>query len=191
MTRIRTLLALLASLVLIVAAAPMAVADEDPGDAEAVAEAAEDGEDLGRGAELKIQLLAAEFADGVGAAETVEADLASLIEAGVGFGDAFRIQLFLKVAGLDDLDEFLAAAWDEEAGEYDFGWGELKKSLTAEQLELLESLPKNLGQIVSADKRGHGRPDHAASFGEDKGKPESPGKDRTDKPGKGGRSGDG
>lgn len=189
MTKIRTLLAVFTSLLLVMAAAPMALADEDPGDAEA-AEETEETEGLGRGAELKIQLLTAEFADGVGAVETVEADLGTLIEAGVGFGDAFRIQLFLEVAGLEDLDGFLDAAWDEGAGEYDFGWGELKKSLTEEQLELLESLPKNLGQIVSAEKRGHGRPAHAASVDDGKGKPDSPGQQRTDKPGKGERGDD-
>jgi hypothetical protein len=58
--------------------------------------------------------------------------------------------------------------------ECDFGWGELKKELDGVDPDLLDGLPKNLGQIVSAAKRGHGRPDHAASFGKEPGRPDTP-----------------
>lgn len=158
MTRTRTLLAVLTALVLVLTAAPLAGADEGE-------DSEEDG-GLGRGALAKIELLAAEFATDTRDAETVGSDLGALLEAGVGFGDAFRIQFFISATdAIDDLDAFLAAAWDEETGEYDFSWGELKKGLDDE--EALAALPKNLGQLVSSVKRGHGRPDHAASLDDD------------------------
>ncbi len=54
-------------------------------------------------------------------------------------------------------------------GEYEFGFGELRKDLTPEQLADLESGLKNLGQIVSAS---HGP--------EDAGPPEGAGPDAAD-----------
>ena len=45
-------------------------------------------------------------------------------------------------------DELLAGFEVDENGEYVFEWGELKKTLTEDQLALLESLPRNSYNFV-------------------------------------------
>lgn len=134
------------------------------------------------------------FAEGF---DATEEDLVALQELGLGFGDLFKLNLYATVLGVP-VDELIAGAtFDEETGEWEFGWGELRQSLTDEQLALLEGLPKNFGQFVSAAKRHQGRdahqPDHAGRDGE---KPsaanEKPGKpDKGGKPDHAGKGGNG
>ena len=88
-----------------------------------------------------------------------------LHEMGIGFGAIFKLQV-LAIALDTDVETLLATMEvDPETGEYAFAFGELKKTLTDDQLALLETLPKNLGQIVSdanrPDHAGNGKPDHA------------------------------
>lgn len=87
-----------------------------------------------------------------------------LHEAGLGYGDIFKLEAYAFALGVDPAD-LLAGFEIDENGDYVFEWGELKKTLTDEQLELLESLPRNLGAIVSGSRRpehaGHGKPDWA------------------------------
>lgn len=97
------------------------------------------------------------FAEGF---DATEEDLTTLRDLGLGFGDLFKLNLFSSVLGIPIQDLIDGASTDPETGEFDFGWGELKKSLTDEELALLEELPRNFGQFVSAAKRHHGRDDH-------------------------------
>ena len=76
-------------------------------------------------------------------------DLESVAASTVGGGAALS---GYTVGGGDAL----SAQTDGDDG-YDFDFGELRKSLTEDQLADLESGPKNLGQIVSASHR----PEHA------------------------------
>ena len=84
----------------------------------------------------------------------------------IGYGDIFKLQMYAYVLGVDPAD-LLAGFETDGNGDYVFDWGEFKQSLEldAEQLELLESLPRNLGEIVSSSRRpdhaGQGRPDWA------------------------------
>lgn len=106
-------------------------------------------------------------------------------EAGIGWGALFHLGVVSAITG-SSIDDLLASAVLGEDGEYEYGfaWGEWFRSLDEEQLALLEGMSRNLGQLISADRRGHGRPDHAVGP-QDKGdKPDKPGKpDRPDKPG--------
>lgn len=82
-----------------------------------------------------------------------------LAATGLGNGDLFKIMVLLYM-GEGDLETLLEAC-DLDIGECDFGWGDFKHTLTGTDLDRFLDLPKNFGWIVSAEKRGHGRPDHA------------------------------
>lgn len=103
-----------------------------------------------------------------------------LHEMGIGFGAIFKLQVYAIALGVDVETLLAAMEVDPETGEYAFAFGELKKTLTDEQLALLETLPKNLGQIVS----GANRPDHAGE-----GKPEWAGQGKPPWAGGGGDGG--
>lgn len=143
-TRIKFIAALTA-LTIVVGAVP-ALADEageDEGEASA---------QLDHDSPLAL-LLAVEFGIAV---ESV----ADLRDMGLGFGDIFKLTTLSTVLGVE-VDALLASALvNPETGEYEFAWGELKKTLTEEQLALLASFPKNFGAIVSAGNRHHGRDEH-------------------------------
>ena len=80
-------------------------------------------------------LLAVEFGIAV---ESV----ADLRDMGLGFGDIFKLTTLSTVLGVE-VDALLASALvNPETGEYEFAWGDLKKTLTEEQLALLASFPK-------------------------------------------------
>jgi hypothetical protein len=86
-----------------------------------------------------------------------------LHEMGIGFGAIFQLQILAIAVGVDVATLLATMEVDPETGEYDFAFGELRNSLSDEQLALIEDLPQNLGQIVSEASR----PDHAGE-----GKPE-------------------
>lgn len=167
MSRRLAALAAIATLVLGVSAVPV-LADDEP------TEDTTEETTLGRGAEWIAEILAHEFtdlnSDGDSDVEITTEDIVALHAAGLGFGEIFKLE-FLAIALETDVDTLLDEACDEVSEECDFGWGELKKDIDP---SLLEGLPKNLGQIVSEAKRGHGRPEHAASFGKEKGRPDTP-----------------
>jgi hypothetical protein len=105
-----------------------------------------------------------------------------LHEMGIGYGAIFKLQVYAIALGADVETLLATMEVDPETGEYDFAFGELKKTLTDEQLVLIEDLPKNLGQIVSESNR----PDHAG-----KGKPEWAGQGKPPWAGGGGDDVDG
>ena len=196
MTRLR-LLAVLAALTLALGSVPAFAAEDDPSDTstttttipadeapEEVDETADDTEASSTTNAKFLILLAEGF-------ETSEDELTALTEMGFGWGEVFKLNLYATALGVDVTTLIDGAEVDAETGEYEFSWGELRAGLTAEQLTLVEDLPKNLGQMVSAAVRHQGRdahqPDHAAT-----GETTKPGKGT--KPahaGKGGKSGKG
>lgn len=177
---LRLLIALIA-LFLVLGTLP-ALADEGDEGTEDTTQTTETEESGGFHLNGKFAIL---FAEGFDASED---DLVALGEMGFGWGDLFKLNLYATVLGVP-VEQFIAGAtFDEETGEYEFAWGELKHALNDDQLALLEGLPRNFGQFVSQSVRQHGRdehqPDHA---GRDADKPNSDNK--PDHAGKGGRSG--
>ena len=104
-----------------------------------------------------------------------EEEVIALHDEGLGFGQIFKLKTLAIVLGTDIETLLGDAEVDPETGEIEFDFGELKKTLTEEQLALLDELPRNFGQIVSAYNRAkhgefHGKPEHAGG-----GKPEHAG----------------
>jgi hypothetical protein len=88
-----------------------------------------------------------------------------LHESGIGFGAIIKLEVYAIALGVDVETLLATMEVDPETGEFEFAFGELKKTLTDVQLALLETLPGNLGQIVSgangADQAGEGKPEWA------------------------------
>jgi hypothetical protein len=125
-----------------------------------------------------VQVLSAEFADfGLD-----PDDVRALHEAGLGFGDIFKLQLMAAAGGLE-LEE-LIAQFSADDGDLELGFGQWRHSLTAEQQALLAELPANLGQIVAAAHRS----DQAG--GSKGSEHEAPGHDRGSGRGRGHHHGD-
>ncbi len=138
--------------------------DVDGDDVDADDVDADDGDGgEAKGAQHIAQVIAEEFGASQG-------DVLALHEQGIGFGALFKLYaLAAAMADVTSVDELLDMIDTNGDGEYEFGFGELRKDLTPEQLADLESGPKNLGQIVSAS---HGP--------EDAGPPEGAGSDVAD-----------
>jgi len=126
--------------------------DESDGeDGEAVAEDAAEGDEAsiqadgetGEGAEAVAQAIADAFDD------VSQEDVLALHEEGIGFGAIFKLYL-LAAAGGTTVDDLLATMDADADGEFEFAFGKRFKDLTEEQRTVLESGPKNLGQLVSA-----------------------------------------
>ena len=101
-----------------------------------------DGE-TGEGAEAVAQAIADAFDD------VSQEDVLALHEEGIGFGAIFKLYL-LAAAGGTTVDDLLATMDADADGEFEFAFGKRFKDLTEEQRTVLESGPKNLGQLVSA-----------------------------------------
>ena len=103
---------------------------------------AEDGDnDADTGAEHIARLIA----DAFGAEE---ADVLALHEEqGIGFGALFKLYALAQATGTTVQD--LLASMDADGGQ-GYAFGKRFKALTEEQRAILESGPKNLGQLVSA-----------------------------------------
>jgi hypothetical protein len=154
MSRFRLLVLSLVA-VLIMGAAP-AFADDEVELEEPETTEEEEGEKLGKGALFIAALLHHHFGDFVfGELENDEdgEDKKLLEGLELGFGDQFKLHLFLAAGG----DPSLIAAACTEEGECEFDWGELFKDLD------LPGDYKNLGQMISEARRGENRPAHAAS----------------------------
>ncbi len=106
-----------------------------------------------------------------------EEEVQALADQGLGFGEIFKLKT-LSIALGTDIETLLAGATiDPETGEPEFDFGELRKSLTEEQLALLDTLPRNFGAIVSAYNK--------AKHGDDHGKPEWAGEGKPEHAGNG------
>jgi len=139
------------------------VVNADDGDGVVAQQDGDGGE--AKGAQYIAQVIADEF----GASQE---DVLALHEQGIGFGEIFKLYALAAVMEGTTVQDLLAAAQTDGDDGYDFDFGELRKSLTEDQLADLESGPKNLGQIVSASHRPeHAGPpdsDEAASAGLEK-----------------------
>ncbi len=92
----------------------------------------------------KAALIAAEF--GVS-----PPDVTALRDQGIGWGAMFKLYALARAKGVS-VNDLVAATVDAD-GEKDFAFGEIKKSLTPEQLAALDDGPKNFGQLVSKSKK--------------------------------------
>jgi hypothetical protein len=120
-------------------------------------EGAEDGQGSdGRGSGKVAQAIADEF--GVSKDEVLARQ-----QQGIGFGALFKLYKLALAKGIG-VDDLLATIPTDANGEREFGFGNLRKSLTAEQRAAFEAGPKNLGQLVSG-KNKHNKP-HAEGAGE-------------------------
>lgn len=113
-------------------------------------------EDTAEGDEANVQ---AEEETGEGAAHVAEVigdafgasqeEVLALHEQGIGFGALFKLYALSQATGVSVQD--LLASMDADAdGGQGYAFGKRFKALTEEQQAVLESGPKNLGQLVSA-----------------------------------------
>lgn len=138
----------------------------------------DDDGDTGEGVQRIAEVIAEEFGDSEeDGEEDVAEDVLALHEQGIGFGAIFKLYALAAAMGTS-VDDLLATIATDGDGGYEFGFGELRKALTEEQQEVLESGPKNLGQLISASHRaedagaaetaGSDAADEAASAGLEK-----------------------
>jgi hypothetical protein len=144
--------------------------DGDGDDVEGDEVDGDDDGDTGEGEQRIAEVIAEEFG-------VAEEDVLALHEQGIGFGAIFKLYALAAAMGTS-VDDLLSTIPTDGDGGYEFGFGELRKALTEEQQEVLESGPKNLGQLVSASHRaedagaaeaaGSDAADEAASAGLEK-----------------------
>ena len=77
-----------------------------------------------------------------------EDEIVARHDQGIGFGALFKLYKLARARNMT-VDELLATIPRDANGEYEFGFGKLRKALTAEQRALYESGPKNLGRLIS------------------------------------------
>jgi hypothetical protein len=116
--------------------------DDDGDDVEGDEVDGDDDGDTGEGEQRIAEVIAEEFG-------VAEEDVLALHEQGIGFGAIFKLYALAGAMGTS-VDDLLSTIPTDGDGGYEFGFGELRKALTEEQQEVLESGPKNLGQLVSA-----------------------------------------
>ena len=177
MPKIRLLLVLLALSVAVIAAASSALAgggnalihssvaglqranDDEDAQPSAQEQEVEKEAEEGKGADKVAQAIADEF--GVSKEEVLARH-----EQGIGFGALFKLFKLARAEGIS-VDALLAKIPTDEDGHHEFGFGKLRKELTAEQLSSFKSGPKNLGQLVSAkNKHDEGEAKGAGESGE-------------------------
>ena len=125
-----------------------ATADADTEDADEGEAALEEDGEPGNGAEAIAQVIADEFG-------AIPEDVLALHEQGIGFGALFKLYAIAAAKGMT-VDELLATIGTDADGEFEFGFGELMKSLTDEEMATLEAGAKNMGQLVSASHKADG-----------------------------------
>ena len=136
---------------------------DDVNDAEGDGEDVEDANvqdegDTGAGAEH----VAGVIADAFGADQ---GEVLALHEQGIGFGALFKLYALAQATGTT-VDDLLASIDADADGGQGYAFGKRFKELTEEQRAVLESGPKNLGQLVSAsnhpDEDGEAEADAAS-----------------------------
>ena len=139
--------------------------DNQADDGSTAGVAGQDGEEV-PGNQKIAQAIAGEF--GVSAD-----DVLALHDEGIGFGALFKLYAIARAKGMS-IDALLATIPTNADGGHEFGFGNLRKSLTAEQLATLASGPKNLGKLVS-DASNAGQPAEAEGEAESQGSSRSNG----------------
>ena len=139
--------------------------DDQEGDAKTQGVAGQEGEEV-PGNQKIAQAIAGEF-------EVSADDVLDLHDQGIGFGALFKLYAIARAKGMS-IDALLATIPTDADGGHEFGFGNLRKSLTAEQLATLESGPKNLGKLVSEVSKA-GQPAEAEGEAESQGSSRSNG----------------
>jgi hypothetical protein len=127
-----------------------------------------EGAEDGKGAEKVAQAIADEF--GVSKDEVLARH-----QQGIGFGALFKLYKLARAKGIS-VDDLLATIPTNANGEREFGFGQLRKSLTAEQLAAFNSGPKNLGQLVSGKSKHKAAKTEGAGEGNESAQPNASGK---------------
>ena len=105
----------------------------------------DEGAEDGQGSDKVAQAIAGEF--GVSKDEVLARH-----QQGIGFGALFKLYKLARAKGIS-VDDLLATIQTGANGEREFGFGQLRKSLTAEQRAAFNSGPKNLGHLVSGKNK--------------------------------------
>ena len=105
----------------------------------------DEGAEDGQGSDKVAQAIADEFG---GSKEEVLAHH----QQGIGFGALFKLYKLARAKGIS-VDDLLATIPTDANGQREFGFGDLRKGLTAEQRAGFNSGPKNLGQLVSGKNK--------------------------------------
>ena len=126
--------------------------DEDAADADEADDANVESE-TGEGAQQVAQVIADEFG-------ATQEEVLALHDDGIGFGALFKLYQLSQATDVG-VDELLASIQSGEGGD-GYAFGKWFKSLTEEQQAVLDSGPKNLGELVSASHHPDGEGDAAA-----------------------------
>ena len=78
-------------------------------------------------------------------------------DAGVGWGALFKLYKLASATGTS-VDDLIAQATVDAAGERQFDFGAMEQALTPDQRAVYDAGPKNLGQLVSGNKNKHTTP---------------------------------
>ena len=127
-----------------------------------------EGAEDGQGSDKVAQAIADEF--GVSKDEVLARQ-----QQGIGFGALFELYKLARAKGIS-VDDLLATIPTGANGEREFGFGNLRKSLTAEQLAAFSSGPKNLGQLVSGKNKHKAPKAEGAPEGSENAQPNASGK---------------
>jgi hypothetical protein len=125
-----------------------ALQQEDDASEPGVAGEPADDDSGENGAERHADLLAAEFG-------LSRESVLALHQQGIGWGGLFKLCSMARAMNVP-VETLIANAAVDTNGEREFAFGELKQTLTPEQLADLDSGPKNFGQVVSASNRHDG-----------------------------------
>jgi len=127
-----------------------------------------EGAEDGQGSDKVAQAIAGEF--GVSKEEVLARQ-----QQGIGFGALFKLYKLARAKGIS-VDDLLATIPTDANGEREFGFGNLRKSLTAEQLAAFNSGPKNLGHLVSGKNKQKAPKAEGAPEGSENAQPNASGK---------------
>src|SRR5438876_12325396 len=125
-----------------------------------------------------------EPADGQGADKVAQAiadqfgvskeDVLARHQQGIGFGALFKLYKLAHAKGIS-VDDLLASIPTGANGEREFGFGQLRKSLTAEQLAAFNSGAKNLGHLLSGKSKHKTPKAESAGEGSERAQPNASG----------------
>ena len=127
-----------------------------------------EGAEDGQGGDKVAQAIADQF--GVSKEEVLMRQ-----QQGIGFGALFKLYKLARAKGMS-VDDLLAMIPTGANVEREFGFGNLRKSLTAEQLAAFNSGPKNLGQLVSGKNEQKAPKAEGAGEGSESAQPNASGK---------------
>jgi len=122
----------------------------------------------GQGADKVAQAIADQF--GVS-----KEDVLARHQQGIGFGALFKLYKVARAKGVS-VDDLLATIPTGANGEREFRFGQLRKSLTAEQRAAFNSGPKNLGRLVSGKNKQKAPKAEGAREGSENAQPNASGK---------------